>query len=88
MYWIAGVICQDTVLSLMNSLDLVVLNSASKFPRIDPFGELHGHALFHGKDDWSPLATMPSARIGVYQDALTAIANHDVRIIIRGLRQC
>jgi hypothetical protein len=86
MYWIAAVICPDAeVLPLTNALDLVVLNSSRKFPRIDPFGELHGHALFHGKDDWSPLSTMPRARIGVYQDALTAIARHDVRIIIRGV---
>jgi hypothetical protein len=86
MYWIAAVICPDAeILPLTNALDLVVLNSSRKFPRIDPFGELHGHALFHGKDDWAPLATMPRARIGVYQDAFAAIASFDVRIIVRGV---
>lgn len=85
-YWIAAVVCPDVeALSLTNALDTVVRSSARKFPGIDPFGELHGHALFHGKDDWAPLATMPRARIGIYQDAFTEIANHDVRIIIRGV---
>jgi hypothetical protein len=85
-YWIAAVICPDAeALSLTNALDAVVRASARKFPGIDPFGELHGHALFHGKDDWSSLAAMPRARIGIYQHAFTEIAKHDVRIIIRGV---
>jgi hypothetical protein len=85
-YWIAAVVCPDAeALSLTNGLDEVVRASARKFPGIDPFGELHGHALFHGKDDWSSLAAMPRARIGIYQHAFTEIAKHDVRIIIRGV---
>ncbi|MHB1172421.1 MAG: hypothetical protein ACYCZY_07980 [Lacisediminihabitans sp.] len=85
-YWIASVVCPDAhVRSLTRALDEVVQASAKKFPNLSPFGELHGHALFHGKDDWSSLATMPRARIGVYRNALAEIAMHDVRIIVRGV---
>ena len=47
--------------------------------------ELHGHALFHGKEDWEPVATMPRARIGVYNAAFDAIASTRAAILIRGV---
>lgn len=85
-YWIVAVVCPDSeVRPLTEELDEVVRRSARTFPGLNAFGELHGHALFHGKDDWAAVATMPRARIGIYGQALSVIAQHDVRIIIRGV---
>lgn len=47
--------------------------------------ELHGYDLFQGKGDWEPIKLMPRARIGVYDQALRAMADHDVTVIIRGV---
>lgn len=85
-HWIVAVVCHDSVVRpLTEALDEVVRQSARAFPILDPFGELHGHDLFHGTDDWQALATMPRARIGIYRQAFEAIAQHEVSIIIRGV---
>lgn len=51
--------------------------------------ELHGHAMVQARDDWARMgnkgSNMIRARIGVYADALKAIAVHDVRVIVRAL---
>ncbi|MFE9650577.1 DUF3800 domain-containing protein [Streptomyces sp. NPDC006365] len=52
---------------------------------IRPETELHGYDIFQGKRAWSRLAGKPRARIGVYANALQAIADHDVKIILRGV---
>lgn len=52
---------------------------------IEPTAELHGYDLFQGKGHWEPMKRMPRARIGVYDQALRAIADHDVTMIIRGV---
>jgi hypothetical protein len=46
---------------------------------------LHGHALFHGIEDWARTAGMPRARIGIYHKALAAIADCAPEICIRGV---
>ncbi len=85
-YWIAAIVCPDAeVRPLTVALDDVVRDSARAFPGISAVGELHDQAIFHGKDDWSLLADKPRARIGVYRKALTDIADHDVRIVVRGV---
>lgn len=85
-YWIAALICPEEAANpLGRALDGVVETAARKYEGIGTRAELHGHALFHGKDDWGPLQTMPRARIGVYNDAFAAIAEHDVKFIIRGV---
>lgn len=53
---------------------------------IAPTAELHGYDIFQGKGDWTPMAPMVRARIGVYGRAFAAIAAHDVHVIIRGVR--
>ncbi len=85
-YWIAALLCPETeVSSLTEALDAVVTKAAKAYSGVDSKAELHGHSLFHGKDDWAPLALMPRARIGVYGDAFDAIAAHDVEVIVRGV---
>jgi hypothetical protein len=85
-YWIAAVVCPETeVQALTDGLDAVVAKAAAGYHDVSSRAELHGHSLFHGKDDWLPLAVMPRARIGVYADALDAIAERNVDIFIRGV---
>ena len=86
LYWIAALVVPETELvSLTASLDDVVARAASNYTGIATDAALHGHALFHAKDDWKALATMPRARIGVYHDAFQALAAHNVRVFIRGV---
>ena len=47
--------------------------------------ELHAHDIFAGKGDWQRMAKMIRARIGVYDKAFQAIADHDVTVIIRSV---
>jgi hypothetical protein len=59
------------VLELQRALDKVV-SDAARFGVSAP-AELHGHALVQGKDDWTPMAQMVRARIGIYEATLGAI---------------
>lgn len=84
-YWMAGLLCpEDTVRPLTAALDAVCAEAASKFP-VSPESELHGYELFHGEGDWANVAPMVRARIGIYHDALRAVAQFPVEIIIRGV---
>ncbi len=66
------------------ALDKVVTKAAWDFGVSDE-AELHAHDIFAGKRDWQKLAPMIRARIGVYDKALQAIAEHDVTVIIRSV---
>jgi len=87
-YYIAAVLVPDgEAIPLTDALDKVVESAAKKFPDagLSREAELHGYDIFQGSGDWAPLKRMLRARIGVYTDALQAIADRDVRIIIRGV---
>lgn len=73
-YWMTGLCCpSDSILKLEVELDDVVDNAARDYG-VSEDAELHGNAIVHGKDDWAPMAKLVRARIGVYSDALDAIA--------------
>ncbi len=85
-YWIAALVCPEHVLGpLSSALDDVVGKAADSYSGIGSDAELHGHALLHGKEDWRPIAPMVRSRIGVYNDAFSAIGSYDVQIMIRGV---
>jgi hypothetical protein len=85
-YFIGALLCPEAeALPLTRALDSVVRKVAADFPDLSPEAELHGYDLLQGKRDWTPLTRQVRARIDVYGSALQAIADHDVRIIIRGL---
>lgn len=85
-YWIAALVVPDRVARpLTDDLDNIVRAAAGSYSGVSVDAELHGHALFHGQDDWAALAGMARARIGVYREVFDAIAAHDVRILIRGV---
>lgn len=85
LYWIAALMCtDDCVVELTSLLDEVSDWSARTYDTpLD--AEFHGHAIFHGLEDWTKLATMPRARIGVYHKVLEAIAATEPEICIRGV---
>ncbi|MCS7484508.1 DUF3800 domain-containing protein [Umezawaea endophytica] len=85
-YFIAALLCpENEALSLTRALDSVVQQVTATFADLSLEAELHGYDLFQGKRDWTPLTRQVRARIDVYGDAFQAIADHDVRIIIRGV---
>jgi hypothetical protein len=85
-YWIAALICEESALiPLAADLDQVVAKASAAYSGISSTAELHGYPLFHGKEDWTALATMTRARIGVYAEALDAISRHPIHIVIRGV---
>lgn len=85
-YWMAALLCPDyQVRPLTEALDAAVQKASAAYKGVGETAELHGYSLFHGKDDWTSLAAMARARIGVYASALDAIAAHDVEVIIRGV---
>jgi len=84
-YWIAALVADAaSVAALGPDLDEVVKRASDSYGTSST-AELHGHALFHGKDHWESLALMPRARIGIYRDAFRAIASHPVKIVYRGV---
>ena len=84
-YLIAALLVPDTdARSLTVALDKVVARAAWEY-EVSSEAELHAHDIFAGKGDWKRLATMVRARIGVYNKALRAIADHDVTVIIRSV---
>jgi hypothetical protein len=86
VYFLAALMCPDSeAISLTAALDRVVEKAADDHERIPPESELHGYDIFHGKEDWARLADKPRARIGIYANALQAIADHDVKIVITGV---
>ncbi|MER6505931.1 DUF3800 domain-containing protein [Nonomuraea sp. NPDC001636] len=84
-YMAALLVPEGQAIPLSHALDEVVSSARDSYGRIKEDAELHGTDLLHGKKDWEPLHGMVRARIGVYNDAFKAIAEHDVAIILRGL---
>lgn len=84
-YYIAGICVPERVVRpLTEALDKVVREAARDYG-VSPRAELHGHALVKGSEDWTSMAPMIRARIGIYTKAMSAIGAHDVSIVLRGL---
>ncbi|MFD4525315.1 DUF3800 domain-containing protein [Streptomyces sp. NPDC058470] len=88
-YWMVALLVPEQYLRpLGRALDSVVRKASESYP-VEADAELHGHALVQARDDWSRMGNkgrnMVRARIGVYGDAMKAIAAHEVQVIVRGL---
>jgi hypothetical protein len=70
----AVVVDGDCALSLGNELDAVMAKASTAYPQLEHTSELHGHSIFHGKDEWKGMA--PRARISVYDQVLRATGEH------------
>ncbi|HNM84839.1 MAG: DUF3800 domain-containing protein [Mycobacterium sp.] len=87
-YWIAGLIVPAlSAQTLEFALDDVVSKAIKDFPQLSkPEGkpvELHGHALAQGTEDWESMHPMLRARLGIYEEALRAVAAVNGAAIIR-----
>lgn len=82
-YVIAALVVNDrSARPLETALDRVAA-AAVFFTGNNEDAELHGYTLFHGREDWSGVPLRP--RINVYSQAMRAIGEHDVIVLLRGL---
>lgn len=86
-YYIGAlVMAPENVPKLSTALDEVVWDAHSTFG-VQPNAELHGHPLVQAKEDWAGMEKQVRGRIGVYGNALDAIAQHSEGFFIRGIHQ-
>ncbi|MFD9775034.1 DUF3800 domain-containing protein [[Kitasatospora] papulosa] len=86
IYFLGALMCPESeAIPLAEALDDVVEKAMDDHGGFRPETELHGYDIFQGKKDFAHLASKPRARIGIYAGALQAIADHDVKIILRGV---
>lgn len=84
-YYICAVVVPDDVARpLADALDGVVWDASRAFD-VSSRAELHGHPLMQGKGDWAALKDKIRARVGIYEDAMTAIGAHEVHIVCCGV---
>lgn len=73
-FWVTGLVVPESeAVALESALDQVVAKAAGAYG-VDFRAELHGNDLMNGKKDWAALNGMLRARLGVFLEALTAIA--------------
>ncbi|MGW5240668.1 DUF3800 domain-containing protein [Monashia sp. NPDC004114] len=85
-YFIAATLVDERqARSLTRTLDRIVADTASAHDDLSPDAELHGYDLVAGKGDWAPLASRVRARIGVYNKAVQAVADHEVKVVVRSV---
>lgn len=86
-YFIAAVVVDDaSAPALHQALDQVAERARLAYlpTAPDPL-ELHGQPLFQGSREWAPIKNQIRALISVYEQAMQAIGEQDVRIFLRGL---
>ena len=69
---------------LTERLNMIVRQASVDFG-ISPTAEIHGHPLFHGKDDWKDVG--PRARAGLHEKVIDAIVQTDVTILLRSVSE-
>lgn len=87
-YFIGALLVPDSeARSLTKALDDVVEKASSSYGSrvVRSEAELHGYDLVNAKADWVGLASQVRSRIGIYNEAMQAIADHDVRVIVRSV---
>ncbi len=70
---------------MIATLDEVVEEASYEYGRIASTTELHGYEIVNATGAWKRLEPDIPARIEVYNHALQAVADHDVKIIIRSV---
>ena len=82
-HWVSAVLVEHAVVNETHRALRAVVERASNAYGIAPETELHGNELFGGKGAFAGLA--PRMRIGIYADALRAIASAGCSIVLRGV---
>jgi len=73
---------ENATKSLTDALSRIVAQAVVDYGVPDS-AEIHGHPIFHGKEDWKDVPTR--ARINVFNRVLEAITDADVTILLRGV---
>jgi hypothetical protein len=85
-YYIAALVVPDSAAtSLVQALDKIVVDASWAYPGLDHRAELHGYDLVSGKRAWAPLKKDVRSRLGVYNAAIQALADHHAAVIVRGV---
>lgn len=85
-YYITALMVEDKdPIPLSSALDDVVDYAWTTYRGIRSNAELHGYDLAWGEGDWQAFRGNPSASVDVFERAIDAIAQHDVRIASRGV---
>lgn len=69
---------------LTDRLNAIVRQASVDFG-VAPTAEIHGHPLFHGKDDWKDVG--PRARAGLHEKVIDAIVDADVSVLLRSVSE-
>lgn len=85
-YVVAAVIEPEQSMLLTQELDDLVRSTARKF-NVSAQAELHGHELMKGSDDWTPMRLELRARISLYRDCLSVIADRIDGFYVRGVNR-
>lgn len=80
----AVVASESTTKELTDSLNAIVRQASVDFG-VAPTAEIHGHPLFHGKDDWKDVG--PRARAGIHEKVVDAILATDAAILLRSVSE-
>jgi hypothetical protein len=82
-YYMAALLCDGAgAQAITTALDETIAKAARDHG-VAPDAELHGYELFQGEGWWKGVP--PRVRIGVYNEAFQAIADHGRAVILRGL---
>ena len=83
LYSFAAVIADEhATKALTADLNRIVSEAAKAFG-VSRRAEIHGHPLFHNKDDWEGIGAR--AQIRIFEQVVDAITTADVTILLRGV---
>lgn len=86
VYYVCGLaVHHESIRGLESGLATAVDDASWEFTGFSSRAALHGHPLFHGNGDWERL--QPRQRIAIYHRAFQVIADHDVKIFLRGVNR-
>jgi hypothetical protein len=85
-FWIAALVIPDAQLPSLDAALHKVIEEAVKKCDTPPYAELHGHSIVNAKEAWKPLEGKRRAKFDIYGAAMRAIGEHDVEIVIRGVK--
>jgi hypothetical protein len=84
-YYVGVLVVDPQAGSLIRTAFDGIARRVAKDHGVPDDAELHGHALFHGRDDWTALKGKPKVAIGVYRAALRAIHESGGHLFFHGL---
>lgn len=81
----AAVVAKDVATKELTDRLNAIVRQASVDYGISATSEIHGHPLFHGKDDWKDVGAR--ARAGIHEKVIDAVLDTDVTILLRSVSE-